>query len=46
MLAQLEKLTRDSSALGSTEVAASVSVLLTAIEDVSQNLTVSNCCIM
>ena len=45
-MVQLEKLTRDSNVLGTTEVAASVNVLLTAIEDVSQNLTVSSCCII
>ena len=45
-MAQLENLTSDSNILGSTEVAASVSVLLTAIEGVSQNFTVSSHCIM
>ena len=37
---QLENLTSDSNKLGSTEVAASVSILLTATEDTTGNLTV------
>ena len=45
-MAQLENLTSDSNILGSTEVAASVNVLLSAIEGVSQNFTVSSRCIM
>ena len=37
---QLENLTSDSNKLGSTEVAASVSILLTAVQDTAGNLTV------
>ena len=45
-VAQLENLTSDNNIVVFTEVAASVSVLLTVVEDVSQNFTVSTSCFM
>ena len=39
---KLENFTSDHTVLGSTEVETSVSVLVTAVEEVAENVTVSN----